>query len=333
MKTSNRRHAMAILVAGAAFGGLALQIGLSADPFGGSKSESRALAKTEPAKEIVIPEAQVSLIEQVEVPAQESGVLSTIVAHEGMTVKEGQVIGQIDDAESQLQKRRAEIEMDIAQRDARNDVRVRLASKTAEVRKAELLRSEEAADKVHNVVSKTELEKLRLEVQRSQLEIEQARHDLDLAELNFQLKQNEHAQAARSVERRRITAPLDSFVVEVNKRRGEWVKPGDIVCRLLRFDRLRVKGIVRLTDVLNNPTGQPVVLEVTLESGEVRQYPGKVVFVSPEVNAVNGSELELWAEVDNTDRNLRPGMTGRLIINRDIAGYDAETAAKEKERR
>ncbi|WP_166820116.1 efflux RND transporter periplasmic adaptor subunit [Thalassoroseus pseudoceratinae] len=332
MLTSNRRQTTAILVAGVAFGCVALRMGLSADPFGPPKDQSRKVAKTESNTEIVIPDAQVSLIEQVEVPAQESGVLSTIIAREGMTIREGQVIGQIDDAESQLEKRRAEIEMDIAQRDARNDVRVRLASKTAEVRKAELARSEEAADRVHNVVSKTELEKLRLEVQRSQLEIEQAKHDLDLAELNFQLKQNEHAQAARSVERRRITAPLDSFVVEVNKRRGEWVKPGDIVCRLLRLDRLRVKGIVRLADVLNNPTGQPVVLEVTLASGEVRKYPGKVVFVSPEVNAVNGDELELWAEVENTDQNLRPGMTGRLIINRDIAGYDAETAAAEQER-
>lgn len=332
MTTSKRRQLTAILVTGVAFGCIALQIGRSADPFSQARKSAPKIARTEPKTEIVIPDAQVSLIEQVEVPAQESGVLSMILAHEGMTVREGQVIGQIDDAEAQLKKRRAEIEMDIAQRDARNDVRVRLASKTAEVRKAELQRSEEAADKVHNVVSKTELEKLRLEVQRSQLEIEQARHDLDLAELNFQLKQNEHAQAARSVDRRRITAPLDSFVVEVNKRRGEWVKPGDIVCRLLRSDRLRVKGIVRLADVLDDPTGQPVVLEVTLATGEVRKYPGKVVFVSPEVNAVNGDELELWAEVEKTDHILRPGMTGQLIVNRDIVGYDAETASKSKNR-
>jgi hypothetical protein len=44
------------------------------------------------------------------------------------------------------------------------------------------------------------------------------------------------------------------------------------------------------------------------------EFPGKLVFISPEVNEVNGEQVEIWAEVENKNLTLRPGMHGTLVI-------------------
>ena len=40
---------------------------------------------------------------------------------------------------------------------------------------------------------------------------------------------------------------------------------------------------------------------------------GKVVFINPEANPVN-SQVEIWVEIDNTNRKLMPGLEAAIII-------------------
>ena len=74
-----------------------------------------------------------------------------------------------------------------------------------------------------------EMDRLRLTVEKSELEKEQAQHEHDIAGQTVLVKQSERALAAEQVRRRRILAPLEGVVVQVNRRRGEWVEPGDQV--------------------------------------------------------------------------------------------------------
>lgn len=275
------------------------------DPFGSSPSLSPG---------IQIHNAQVTLIKQVVVPAEEMGVIETELVKEGDVVKEGDLLARIGDSEAQLERRRAQLEMEIAELRSQNDVNIRYSKKSSEVLSAELKRSEDAASRVKTAVSQTELDRQRLAVEKADLEIEQAEMELNEQQLNHQLKTNEYALATRAVERRLIRSPLAGKVVEVSKHEGEWVEPGNQVFRIVRIDRLRVKGYVNINQLVGVLEGRPATLFLDVPGGPRLEFPGKLVFISPEVNEVNGEQVEVWAEVENKKMLLRPGMNGTLVI-------------------
>ena len=61
------------------------------------------------------------------------------------------------------------------------------------------------------------------------------------------------------------------------------------------------------------PPDSPVLLAVELPDGQQAEFPGKLVFVSPEIDPVN-AQVRVWAEIENEGLRLRPGMRGRLIV-------------------
>ncbi len=74
---------------------------------------SAAAASDEP---IEVDQALVTLIEQVDVPAREAGVLATVNVREGQLVAVNDPLANLDDTQAQLAKKKAEIELDVAQR-------------------------------------------------------------------------------------------------------------------------------------------------------------------------------------------------------------------------
>lgn len=255
----------------------------------------------------------VTLIDEVEVPAQAEGALIALTVREGDSVAAGQELGRVDDLDARAAARQLELEADVARREAENDLKVRFAHKNAEVSKAELRRAEESVKQFSRAVSGSEIDRLRLTAERTELEILQADHEFAVAKLNFGVKQNAHAFALETLARRAIAAPIDGVVVQINRQQGEWVKPGDSVLRIVRIDRLRTEGFLQHNLLVDEPTGRRVTLTVELPGRQQAQYGGQIVFVSPEVNPVNG-QVRFWAEIDNQDRRLRPGVKGRLTI-------------------
>ena len=111
-----------------------------------------------------------------------------------------------------------------------------------------------------------------------------------------------------------IEAPVDGVVTKVYRHAGEWVKPGDPVFRLVRIDRLRAEGFLEAKYATKDLTGAPVRLVVE-QGGRQAEFPGKIVFVSPEIDPVNG-QARVWAEIENEEMRLRAGMRGTLLIPR-----------------
>lgn len=274
-----------------------------------------------PADELRLESVLVTLIEQVAIPAQEAGVLAQIAVREGQAVHEGDLLAQIDATDAHLVGNRARIELDVARKAAKNDVDVRLAKKQLQLAKNDLGRAKESIERFKKSVSGADLDKLQLETEKGVLTIEHAEQQFDLAQLAEQLKQNEVAVAARGIERRRIASPLDGVVVELKHRRGEWVEPGETVVRVVRMDRLRVEGFVSAQMATRDLIQRPVSLHVDLGSGDDRPFPGEIVFVNPEIDPVNG-QVRIWAEVENRDERLRPGLAGSMIIH-PLAATDA----------
>lgn len=270
------------------------------------------------ADDVQVSAVLVKLIEQVEVPAREAGVLASLAVREGEMVKSGAPLAQIEDTEAQFAKRAAAVELLAARKQAESDVKVRYAKKSLEVAEAELRRAVDSRKRLPESVSQSELDQLRLVVDRSSLEIEQAQLELELAQAARELKEVELQSAEHDIQKRKIVAPLAGFIVEVNRHRGEWVEPGQTILRILRLDRLRAEGLVNAQAVTGDLLGRRAKLSVTLD-GKPQEFVGKIVFVSPEIDPVNG-QVRVWAEIDNPQLSLRPGLHGSMAIERAAAG-------------
>ncbi|HEX3725850.1 MAG TPA: efflux RND transporter periplasmic adaptor subunit [Pirellulales bacterium] len=272
------------------------------------------MAMARGSEKIQVPSVLIKLSEQVEVPAREAGVLENLVVHEGDMVAQGGPVAHIEDGDLRLEKRRAELEMDAARKQADSDVKVRYAKKTLEVAESDLRRATDSQKRLPQSVSQSELDQLRLAVQQNILEIEEADLELALARVALELKENDLAVADYGIAQRHITAPLAGFVAQVNRRRGEWVQPGQTVVRILRLDLLRAEGMIDAHAVRGELKGRTVKLSVKLDDEPQAEFTGKVVFVSPEVDPVNG-QVRLWAEIENAKLKLRPGLHGSMVID------------------
>ncbi len=255
----------------------------------------------------------VKLVEQVEVSAEEAGVLAEVAVREGAMVSEGDLLARIVDDDARVGFQRAEIELDIARRRASIDVNVRYAAKSAAVAKAELQRSIDSRKRFSRSISDTEMDRLQLVVDRAELEVEQAKHEFEIAACTQRVKENALQAAEQQLRRRKIVAPIDGMVVDVRRRRGEWVEPGQTVVRILRLDRLRAEGFINAEQVGEKLAGQSVVLKVDLPGRPGAEFDGKLVFLSPEIDPING-QVRVWAEIENPKLLLRPGMRAEMVV-------------------
>ncbi|QDV48146.1 efflux RND transporter periplasmic adaptor subunit [Gimesia fumaroli] len=270
--------------------------------------------QTSGSNELRIDSVLVSLIEQVEVPAREVGQLNQMLVKEGASVQKGDVLAQIEATEAMLLMQQAKLEFEMALLKDENDVNLRFAQKSHEVAKAELQRAEDSIKKYPKSISKTELDRLKLTADKAELEIEQAVEEAKTTHLEAKLKQNAEQIAELAVQKRKVVSPITGMVVQIMTREGEWVRPGDTVLRILKLDRLRAEGLINASQLLDRDLkNRPVVLLVNPGTKQQVEFKGKVSFVSPEVNPVN-NQTRVWAEIENPDLKLKPGMRASLII-------------------
>src|SRR5262245_8089622 len=261
-----------------------------------------------------IPSAVIKVSEEVAVPARDAGVLAKIEVKEGQLVEEGDCVVRLLDMDVRLAAERARLESEIALRKFRNDVDLRYAKKSTEVAKAELARSLDTNEKYPKTVSNSELDRQRLLVDQGELQIQKAEHEREVAGLTHQIRESEHKIASEQLERRTVLAPLRGMIVEVPHRRGEWVQPGETVVRIVRLDKLKAEGFLPAKNASLDLVGNKVRLKVMSADNKPMEFAGHIVFVNPEIDPLN-SQVRVWAEVENPELKLRPGMQATLTID------------------
>lgn len=273
--------------------------------------------------DIVVESSILTISEVVEAPAPQSGVLLEQHAREGMALVAGQPIASIDPREARLHVEVVRQDLAIARRESESDVRVRLAHKENKVAEAELARATSVNAKLPNTVSAKEVDRLKLAVERSELEIEHAGFEREMLAAKHKRIEADLRLAEHRVERLAVDAPIAGVVAEAPRHAGEWVDEGETIARIVRVDKLRAEGYVGVEDALLGLVGRPVEVEVRLPSGGVLHASGRVVFVSPEAEPID-AKVRFWAEVDNRQMRLRPGLTARVrIVGRSEKSADA----------
>jgi multidrug efflux pump subunit AcrA (membrane-fusion protein) len=264
-------------------------------------------------QEIVVPSAILSVIEKVDVPAPEAGILKSLAVREGVRVEAEQLLAQFDPHEQQLLADVVKEDLLLAEREAASDISVRLAEKENEVARVELQRAESVNADFPNTVSAKEVDRLRLAVESTKLKIEHAKFERAMLALKIRRTQADLKLAQYRVDRLAIATPIPGVVAQVDKSAGEWVDKGELVLRIVRVDRLKVEGYVAVSDSVKGLVGRPVEVEAVLDGGDPVRAHGTVAFVSPEAEPVD-AQVRFWAEIDNTAMQLRPGLTVSVKI-------------------
>jgi multidrug efflux pump subunit AcrA (membrane-fusion protein) len=270
--------------------------------------------------EPVLERCLVSLIEEAKIPAREPGVLVELPLREGDTLAKGDEIARVDDDQPRMEKRRAQAEHDQAVAKSESDVDVRFSVASLKVAQAELDKALEASRRVPGSVTEVEINRLRLNVEKSDLQIEQANLEQRVSKLAAVSKGVEVEAADHSIQRRLITSPIDGVVVQVFPHLGEWMQPGDPLARVVRTDRLRVEGYVDAAKWdPDQVRDRPVTVEVALAGERRETFTGRIVFVSPLVES--GGDYRVFAEIDNRKVAasqqwiLRAGQTATMTVH------------------
>lgn len=275
-----------------------------------------SVAQTDEALEI--PDAQASLIQNTFVAAPISGLVSQVLVHAGSPVQPGDPLVQLDTEQSTAELEATRATYDAARLLSENDVRVRYAQRTMEVRQRELEQSYEANQRYPGTISESEISKQQLEVDQARLAIEQSEHDHQIASANVREKSAAVLISEAQLRRHAIAAPVSGEVVEVAVEPGEWVETGKPLVRIIGLDPLRIECFVDGNVHGDELIGRKVEFtptEISRDAGtaDTIRLVGEVTFVSPELHPVTG-QARLWATVANPDRIARAGMHGRLLI-------------------
>lgn len=264
----------------------------------------------------LVERCRITLIHDVQVPAQEAGQLMVVEVREGQVVEEDGFLARIDDRQAQQAKNVAELELKSALEEAANDVKVRYAKANAMVAKSEYTSVAELNRASRDTVPVAEERRKKLAYDAAQLQVEQSALESKLGALKADAKAAEVEAAKAALDRRQIRAPISGVVVEVVKRRGEWVQPGDSVVRIVHLENLWVEGFLdadqfETADVANCE----VTVWVDLPHGR-EKFQGKIAHASPIVEA---GQFLVRAQVRNIqDRGewiLRPGLVADMEIH------------------
>lgn len=259
---------------------------------------------------IRIESVQLKLVEEVDVPAEQAGVLKAVFVHEGALVPAGQMLAQVDDQASRLTEQRAAADLAMAERKARDGLPVEISRKTAEqarqklgelrlqeqmaarqaanifrveaaakaqaVAENELSRAQKANERYVDAVSQSEIDGRRLEAEKATLDAQQSQFEQEIDGLKLDvsreaLRGQELAVGAADLEVAKAEADQEVAELQATLKRHE--------LELARLDVSR-RSIAAPLD--------GVVVEIYRERGEWVE-PGDPVFRVLRLN-------RLWAE-------------------------------------
>ena len=262
---------------------------------------------------IEVESVHLKLIREIEVPAREAGVLANVAVKEGAVVKPGDTLASIVNDEAQLALARAQLDLEVAEAKAAAEHEIQGAEAEHTVASRNLQRAQDSIAKYERSVSPAEMDRFQLQTDQTQLAIEKAQFAQRLARLESAARSNDVEAATQRLHRHTIYAPFPGMVAEVQRFRGEWVEPGQTVLRMIRIDQLKAEGFVDATKIQSDLRGQRVQLTVELTPGKTETYTGEIVFVSAEIEPVS-RQSRIWAEIDNKDRRLKPGLPASMKI-------------------
>jgi RND family efflux transporter MFP subunit len=241
-----------------------------------ARIEARPLAVTLPVTGSLMP------LSQATVKSKVSGIVLSTAVQEGMDVKAGQVIAQLDPAEARA--RVAQQQALLAEAQARLALARKNMSNSASLLKQNFI-AQNAYDTSANAVD------------LAQAAVDSARAQLDLARI--------------ALADTTIHAPLSGVVSKRLAQAGEKLAPDSPVFAIVDLKHLTLDAQVPASDIPRIQVGQDVQFRVDGFDG--RNFAGKVARINP-ATETGSRAMIVYVDVANPDGLLRAGMFAKGTI-------------------
>lgn len=229
--------------------------------------------------------------------AAEAGRIEAIEFEEGETVAAGDTVILLDHALQKLEvERRRLIEKGTAQLEA--------GRARVEMLKEVVASTRQLYEKTKSVS--------REELKAKELELRLAKAEVTRLELQEKRETVEREMAEQQLWRRRIVAPIDGIVVKVHKEVGEACSPNDPLMRIANVAKAHFDAYTEPRTASKLAVGMAV--QLVFGPDATAKLEGTVTFVSPVVDPASGLQ-RITAAFTNTDRIVRPGQQGTLIVD------------------
>lgn len=241
-----------------------------------ARVEARPLAVTLPVTGSLMPLAQATVKSKV------SGIVLSTAVQEGMEVRAGQVIAQLDPAEARAR---------VAQQQAM------LADAQARLTMAKKNMSNSASLLKQNFIAQNAYDTSANAVDLAQAAVDSARAQLDLARI--------------ALADTTIHAPLSGVVSRRLAQAGEKLSPDSPVFSIVDLKHLTLDAQVPASDIPRIHVGQDVQFKVDGFDG--RNFTGKVARINP-ATETGSRAMIVYVDVANPDGVLRAGMFAKGTI-------------------
>jgi len=244
----------------------------------------------------------VEFLDEIDVPALETGQLNEMMVREGDTVKAGVPFAKIDDTLLKLQLMQALVRKQNAYRIANDrtsieaaDAQIQLNRHTYDTTKRLERKGARSAD---------ERMRARYEYDVAVLQREAATSRQLEAQGEAELESARETEVKERISRHDVIARFDGVVIDRYKQAGEWVTAGEPVARIARMDKLYVTVLISNNEYNTDEVrGKDVVVTVKLARNEKMEFRGKIVFIGAKDLAGSGNEFKVKAEITNKQRN------------------------------
>ena len=138
--------------------------------------------------------------------------------------------------------------------------------------------------------------------------------EFDKIALDFEIANQELAEAEWRYEKTLIRSPFSGRVTERMVQQGQHVRPGDELFTVADFDPLVARIYLPERDVLNLDAGRDV--QISLRADSAVGFAGRIRQISPVVDTATGT-IKVTVEARAVPAKVRPGAFVRIDIVRD----------------
>lgn len=126
------------------------------------------------------------------------------------------------------------------------------------------------------------------------------------ADANIQLKQ-----AKLDLQRTSIKSPFPGTIAYLNISKGERLKAGQEILRIVNLQSLYLKGFALESEVKHLKTGMAV--RIKFDAFPDQHFYGKIKSISPEIDPQNKT-ISIFVALDNEDSLIKPGMHAAIDV-------------------
>ena len=260
----------------------------------------------------------VKVIEKIELPAREAGVLRALAVRDGNLVDANSLLAKVDDHQAVTELESAKRRLEASQLKISSDIGIRYAQAAKETAWKAFRREDTLVRR--NAGTEAKRDELQLAAIQADLQYEKAQHDFNVDQKAVKLDELQVQKAQQLLDRHDIFSPWAGVVTQVLKRQGEWVNAGDPILELVQMERLWIEGDIDPRQL--NPhqiSGRPVQVNLQLAGGQTATFTGYIAYLDTQVV---GDSFKIRAEVQNRQQEghwlLIPGMYVDMSI--DLAG-------------